>query len=140
MTHPMLTRLEPFIGRWNLSVPGMPATEAYTDFSWIEGGAFMRQESRVDAEGWPQGVLIIGADETTGEYTQCYSDSRGVHRIYRMTFDGREWRLWRDVPGFAQRFTGRFSDDGDTIEGGYELDTDGEWRRDFEIVYRRATG
>jgi hypothetical protein len=65
-------------------------------------------------------------------------------RLYEMTFDGREWTLLRRTPDFspldfAQRFTGTFSEDRDTIAGRWETSPDGtEWRPDFELTYRRT--
>ena len=48
-------------------------------------------------------------------------------------------KIWRDHPGFSQRFTGRFSDDGDTFGGTFELNEDeAGWNEDLRITYRRA--
>jgi hypothetical protein len=42
---------------------------------------------------------------------------------------------------FAQRWTSRFGEDGDTITGQWETSPDGhEWRLDFRLTYRRAGG
>jgi hypothetical protein len=50
----------------------------------------------------------------------------------------REWRIWRDAPGFSQRFTGKFSNSGDTIDGRWELCRDEvNWKADLQITYRR---
>jgi hypothetical protein len=37
--------------------------------------------------------------------------------VYAASLDHAEWRYWRDAPApdFSQRFTGTFSDDGNTI-------------------------
>ena len=52
--------------------------------------------------------------------------------------DETEWKVWRMSPGFSQRFTGRFSDGGDTITGVWELCTDDiHWANDLAITYRR---
>jgi hypothetical protein len=42
--------------------------------------------------------------------------------------------------GFAQRFRGELSADGDMIEGAWEkADDDGsDWEHDFTLVYRRV--
>ena len=49
------------------------------------------------------------------------------------------WTLWRDGPDVAQRFTGRFADDGDSIKGAWELSRDGSsWQHDFDLTYRRG--
>ena len=87
-----------------------------------------------------------GVDEGAAGYVQHYFDSRGVVRLYEMDVDGSEWTLTRVAPDFspldfAQRWLGRFSDDGDTIEGRWETSPDGrEWELDFTLTYRRAGG
>lgn len=48
-------------------------------------------------------------------------DSRGVFRVYEVSVDGEAWRLWRDAPGFSQRFVGAFTNGGDTIDGRWQL-------------------
>ena len=70
-----------------------------------------------------------------------YFDSRGVHRVYAIGFDGRELTLERDDPGFAQRLTARLSDDGSTLEGVWQLNEDDQgYRDDVAIVFRRRSG
>jgi hypothetical protein len=88
--------------------------------------------------------LIVSADLETGAYTQHYFDSRGVVRLYAMTFADGVWTLTRESPDFTplefrQRFTGRFGADGNTISGAWEKGRDGgEWEHDFALSYRRA--
>jgi hypothetical protein len=67
-----------------------------------------------------------------------YFDSRGVFRVYEVNVDSEAWRLWRNAPGFSQRFTGSFADGGDTIAGRWQLcEDDVNWNDDLQIVYRR---
>src|SRR5262249_34827667 len=67
-----------------------------------------------------------------------YFDSRGVFRVYEVNIDDESWRLWRDAPGFSQRFTGTFADGGDTIVGRWQLRRDNlHWDDDLQITYRR---
>jgi hypothetical protein len=54
-----------------------------------------------------------------------------------VTSDGETWRLWRDEPGFSQRGTGEFEEDGAVMRLRFDLDEDGTWKRDLEVVYRR---
>jgi hypothetical protein len=54
---------------------------------------------------------------------QHYFHSRGVARVYRMSFARGVWKLLRTSAhlwplDFSQRFGGSFSEDGATIEGG----------------------
>ncbi len=70
----------------------------------------------------PDGIAIIGFDPDRGTYLQHYFDSRGVARLYEMGFDDEVWTLRRESADFspldfAQRFMGRFSEDGRTITG-----------------------
>jgi hypothetical protein len=87
----------------------------------------------------PDGLSIIGVDGD--RYVQHYFDSRGVARVYRMTFDGRLWTLERAEADFtpldfSQRFTGTL--DGDVIEGRWEMARDHvTWELDFTLTFRR---
>ena len=57
-----------------------------------------------------------------------------------MSIDEHEWKLWRTGEPFAQRFTGTFSDDGETIDGQWEIAEDGtSFRVDFNLTYTRIT-
>ena len=69
----------------------------------------------------PDNVSVIGCDGANGTYFQLYSDERGVCRVYEMSVGNGEWKLWRDGEPFSQRFTGTFSDDGNTITGRWEI-------------------
>ena len=90
------------------------------------GGRFVAQHTEIPHPDAPDSTIIIGPDPAGEAYTQHYFDSRGVVRVYAMTFSDGVWTLLRDTPdfsplSFAQRFVGRFSDDGNTIQG--------TWRR-----------
>jgi hypothetical protein len=142
-----LQRLEPFAGEWRIEAPAFPlapelADAARSTFEWTLGGAFMLQRSSVPVPEAPDGLSVIGPD--AGEdYTQHYFDSRGIARVYAMTFDGRDWTLERHTPDFSplpfhQRWLGTFSADGELIEGRWETSPDGrDWELDFELAYRR---
>jgi hypothetical protein len=50
------------------------------------------------------------------------------------------WKLWRDGEPFSQRFTGRFSEDGNSIAGRWEIAQDGKtWETDFDLTYTRVS-
>jgi hypothetical protein len=69
-----------------------------------------------------------------------YFDSRGVFRVYEVSIDDKAWRCWRDAPGFSQRFTGNFAEDGDSISGCWQLSRDDvHWDDDLRITYRRRS-
>jgi hypothetical protein len=144
---PRLRRLEPFVGEWRMDAPAFPlppeiAAAARTTFEWTLGGNFLLERLSVPVPEAPDGLCVIGLDDVDG-YTQHYFDSRGVVRVYAMTFDGRDWTLERHAPDFSplsfhQRWLATFSADGDVIGGRWETSPDGrDWKLDFELTYRR---
>jgi hypothetical protein len=92
----------------------------------------------------PDGLCVIAADPDGDGYTEHYFDSRGVVRLYAMTFDGRTWTLTREAADFtplefAQRYIGTLSEDGATITGRWEIKHPGQdWETDFDLNYVRA--
>ena len=57
-----------------------------------------------------------------------------------MSLRENTWKLWRDFPGFSQRFTGTFSDDYKIITARWEKSSDGsKWELDFELTYTKVS-
>jgi hypothetical protein len=140
---PALRRLEPLVGEWAMEArwpDGTPWPGSGTaTFAWHPSGSHLVEHGTVDLPEAPENTSIIGCDGANGTYFQLYSDERGVCRVYEMSIDDQEWKLWRSGEPFAQRFTGSFSEDGNTINGRWEAAEDGtNYRLDFEIVYRRV--
>jgi hypothetical protein len=145
-----MEELEPLIGDWSLeaafSFPVPDDVEARTTFTWDLDRRFIVQRSSVSIPEAPDGLMVIApAAEGTG-YTQHYFDSRGVVRLYDMTFENGIWTLSRTKPDFSpldfhQRYTGEFSEDGNTIDGRWEIshDAGATWELDFGLVYRRIS-
>ena len=144
-----LRRLEPLVGEWRIEAPGfsLPAgvdDSARMSFEWTLDGAFLLQRASVPVPEAPDLLAVIGPDAAGDGYTQHYFDSRGIARVYAMTFDGREWTLERHAPDFSplpfhQRWIATLSADGDAIDGRWETSPDGgDWKLDFELAYRRV--
>jgi hypothetical protein len=135
--------LAPLIGEWSMKAdfPSIPDTgvRGRVAFEWLPGEQFVVERWEVPVPEAPDGIAIIGFDEERGNFRQHYFDSRGVHRVYEMSLEDGEWKLWRDAPGFSQRFTGRFSEDGSRIDGAWEQSADGStWEHDFDLTYTRV--
>jgi hypothetical protein len=146
-----LDRLDVLTGQWEMEAtfeagyfgPGSPATTergGRTTFEWLQGRYFLTQRFVVDHPAAPSGISIIGAGADQETFAQHYYDSRGVARVYQMSLDGGVWKLWREAPGFWQRYTGVISADGSRITGAWEGSPDGrEWKHDFALTYIKAS-
>jgi hypothetical protein len=65
-----------------------------------------------------------------------YFDSRGARWTYGVSLDGAALRIWRDHPGFDQRFAATLGPD--AFEGQRQLArTPGHWQDDLKVIYRR---
>jgi len=147
LTNPALDDLTAFIGEWSIEITSMsfhpdPSAVArgHASFDWLEGGAFLIHRSEIRAPDFPRTTSIIAPDDAMETYGMLYFDSRGVSRIYKMTFSGGIWTIWRDFPGFSQRFLGTFSDDGNVITARWEKSADGShWEHDFDLKYIKVS-
>jgi hypothetical protein len=137
--NPALQRLDALVGEWEMESPLGPGVRGRSTFEWLEGGAFLVQHSEVDHADVPNATMIIGRDESAETYCMLYFDSRGFSRIYQMSLINGIWKLWRDAPGFWQRFMGTLSGDGRTIRGHWERSDDGsKWEHDFDLTYTKV--
>ena len=138
--------LEPFrvlIGNWNTTgshgLDPDTTLHGHTSFEWLEGGAFLMIRSEIDDPRFPQGIAIIGSDDTQAESYMLIFDERGVSRKYEVTLHANIWKWWRNAPGFFQRYEGTIVDGGNTIIGKGELSKDGvSWEKDLDLTYTRA--
>lgn len=151
-SQPALRPLEAFIGEWDMmfSIDGLAVGRGWAIFSWLEDHSFVVQQA--DAELSVPGMAvkrsanspmplttIIGFDDLSNHFSMLYADARGVLRIYQMSFRDGIWKLWRDAPGFFQRFTATFSDENEIITGCWETSSDGlMWEYDFEVTYSKV--
>jgi hypothetical protein len=135
--------LEPFaalIGTW-----ATEATHPLFDgvvagsitFEWLEGGHFLVMRSRTEHELFPDAISVIGAPETGDGLVMEYFDSRGVRRTYGVSVTDGVLRMWRDHPGFEQRYSATLADV--AFEGLWQLaETPGNWKDDLKVTYRRV--
>jgi hypothetical protein len=138
-----LTRLGVLVGQWSVeaSIQGTPAGTATIE--WALDRRFLVWRVTIPDPNFPDSLSIISANSDGEAYTQHYFDARGIARIYKMTLEAGTWTLLRDEPDFtplefSQRFAATIPPGGDTIVGAWESPgPDGEWRKDFDLVYRK---
>lgn len=106
-----------------------------TTFEWLDGKFFLIQRFVVEHPAAPSGIAIIGLSAPE-VFAQHYYDSRGVARVYQMTLADGAWKVWREAPGFWQRYTGTLSADGAVIRGAWEASADGsDWKHALRCAW-----
>jgi len=141
-------RLEVLIGRWKTEgwtreAPGAPAAriDAVDTYEWLPGGFGLLH--RVDArvgEQKVEGAEIIGYDPARGTYVTQYFGSDGPSAYEASLREQDGILVWR-MRSTTDRFTGSFSDDGNTIAGHWELlDDDSNWQPWMDITLTTQAG
>lgn len=139
--------LKPFdilIGEWKTVgkhplVPGVTLTGT-TRFKWLENGAFIQMNNFINHEQFPDGIAIIGSDNSSPELIMLYFDERGLPRRYNCILNDNSWNWWRDDPGFSQHFHGEIQDKGNTIiVKGKMSQNSRSWEDDLQLTYSRIS-
>jgi hypothetical protein len=140
-----LEELEALVGTWKVQATppgGEPwPGDAEITYEWMEGSdqRLLVERSWVEMPEAPNGFCVFGCDAASGRYFQLYTDDRNVCRVYEVSIGNGEMRIWRDGEPFSQRFTGKFSEDGNRIEARWEAAKDGtNWETDFDLVFTRV--
>jgi hypothetical protein len=145
---PRLAALDMFVGAWaaqieHPAIPDIPAGRV--TFAWELDGRYLIQRTTTPQPEFPDSLSVIAPGDEEGTYTRHYFDTRGVSRLMHMHLTDGLWTLRRTEPDFSpldfwQRFAGRFSDDGNRIDGRWEQSHDGgaTWKLDFSERYTRV--
>jgi len=100
----------------------------------------------------------VEIDLTAAQLAQTtYQSGSGSDQISIRASDGTLWSAWQTITVtapvdqapvvtpqnqwlrfFSQRFTGRFSADGNTIFGTWEIGDGSNWKKDFDLTYARV--
>lgn len=138
---PALDDLDIFVGGWETE-----ATHPLIDgivrgrcsYEWLTGRSFLIQRSEMPPNTVPSSIWVVGgASDTAGVWPVHYFDSRGVTRVYQLSFRDRVLKIWRDQPGFMQRSVGVFEDDRTFRLRSQLAEGTGSWKRDLEMTLRR---
>ena len=138
---PALDRLDALVGEWTTEAthPLLPdVIHGKETFEWLEGKRFLVYRSYFQPATAPSAIAVIGGGETPGVWPMHYFDERGVMRVYQVSMDDGVWRMWRDHPGFSQRLSGVFEDNGRTLRVSAELDQGDGWKPDLQMTCRRV--
>lgn len=145
--NPALEDLELLIGDWKVELSNASFLQSSSDsmtghvsFDWFQNGAFLVMYMGDPSKGTPDATWLINRDESASNYIVFYYDTRKVSRVYEMSFSQGTWKMWRNSPGFSQRFEGKFNQDGNSITAYWEKSSDGAtWEHDFDVLYTKAS-
>ena len=137
-------RLEALIGRWRTEgwtreAPRAPAAriDAVDTYERLPGGALLHLVDARVGDLKVEGAELIGYDPDRDTYVTQYFGSDGP-TAYEATLTEEDGALvWR-MGSAANRFTGKFSDDGNTITGHWEaVDDESSWQPWMDITLTR---
>jgi hypothetical protein len=135
--NPDLKGLDRLVGTWEVS----GGAQGKATYEWMEGGFFLVQ--RVDLEQYGQrvkGIEIIGHERPFGaepsqDIKSRFYDNSGNTLDYVYELEGDTLTIWGGERGSPAYFKGTFSDDGDTVSGGWVYPDDGG----YESTMTRVT-
>ena len=145
--NPALKPLEVLAGEWEMELSNASFLPHPADtitgrvlFEWVQDGAFLLMRMGDKPLSPPAALWLISRDESAPNYSVLYYDSRSVSRIYEMSFSEDVWKMWRNAPGFCQRYEGTVSKDSKTITAHWEKSGDGAtWEHDFNVTYTKIS-
>jgi hypothetical protein len=116
--NPLLRSLDPLVGTWNVSGPGL---KGQVTFEWMAGGFFLLQHIDLDQEEQQtKGIEIIGYDPGSGTLKSHFFGSTGEILEYTWQLSGDTLTIWYGEEGSPAKFTGTFSPGGKTNTGAWE--------------------
>lgn len=122
--HPALRRLDPLVGTWTMAGRdhGTDADLTSTQrFEWLDGGFFLLQHTDSQHFGETgKGLEVIGYDYEHDTVMSHYYDNSGNHWQYSWECTDGELTIWMGAPGSPAFFSGKFSEDGNTITGQWQ--------------------
>jgi effector-binding domain-containing protein len=139
---PRLERLGKLaLGTWKVD-GGADGPNGTIVFEWLEGGYFLVQRvDLVHGEHVIKGIEIIGRERPFGvepkstDLRSRFYDNLGNTLDYVWVLEGNALTIWGGEKGSPASFRGAFSEDGNTLSGGWTWPGGG-----FELVGTRVRG
>ena len=116
-----LRKLDKLVGTWQVS----GGVQGKLTYEWMEGGFFLLQHVDLDHHGQKiKGIEIIGhlrpfGEEPGEDIKTRYYGNMGETFDYVYEVDGDTLTIWGGERGSPAYYKGQFSDDGNTLIGGW---------------------
>ena len=118
---PALRKLDKLVGTWEVS----GGVQGQVTYEWMEGGSFLLQHVDLDHHGQKiNGIEIIGhlrpfGEEPSEDIKTRYYGNMGETLDYVYEVDGDTLTIWGGERGSPAYYKGQFSDNGNTLTGGW---------------------
>jgi len=118
---PALKKLEKLVGTWDVS----GGVKGRLIYDWMEGGFFLLQHVDMNHQGHRiKGVEVIGhlkpfGGEPSQDIKSRWYDNEGNTFDYVYEVEGDTLTIWGGERGSPAYYQGQFSDDGNTLTGGW---------------------
>jgi hypothetical protein len=87
---------------------------------------------------WMRNEAMAALEPLVGEWDLKLSwDSRGVARVFGMTWGDGAWAVSREDPDFHQRFEATITPDRIDMRVEASEDEGKTWRKDFDLIFER---
>jgi len=138
-------RLGALVGRWKTrgsltAAAGDAASsiESTDTYEWLPGGrALLHRVRALVGDEELEGAEILGYDPARRTYVAQYFGTDGP-ATYEASLANEYGGLVLKMRSESERFTGMFSEDGNTIEGHWELlDGDSHWQPRMDVTLSR---
>ena len=144
---PALKSLDPFVGTWSLEgrLVGSDenAIKGQASYRWLPGGFFLEQRVEMDFMGMKIDSLeLIGYDPETKTFpSTVYSNMSPMPLPYRWDVTDDGVRISVTYGPLDATFTGAFSEDGQSFNGGWRPNPDADEMVNvpYDIGGRRLT-
>ena len=119
--NPDLASFDRLVGTWGFS----GEVGGTTTYEWMEGGFFLLQRTRLEhGDHTVIGLEIIGHlkpfdGATSPDIRSRFYDNEGNTLDYVYELEGDTLTIWGGEKGSPAYYRGTFSDDGDTLSGGW---------------------
>ena len=115
--NPDLKSLDKLVGTWKIS----GGSEGTVTYEWMEGGFFLIQHIDLSQT---KGIEIIGhlrgyGEEPSKDIKSRYYSSTGETLDYVHEVTGNTLMIWFGEKGSPAYYKGEFSEDGNTLSGGW---------------------
>jgi hypothetical protein len=119
--NPDLKSLDRLVGTWKVT----GGAQGQVRYEWMEGGFFLIQHVDLDHDGRKiKGIEIIGhvlpfGGEPSADIKSRYYDNMGSTFDYVYEIEGDALIIWGGEKGSPAYYRGEFSNDGNTLTGGW---------------------